>query len=87
MRKLKTPEEIRRSNGNWATYSPTEVEKLIIAAQRDALECADDMAGKFKNLMSKMAQNDIALAEFTEAWNTLLEFRKIQLDNLMPKEK
>lgn len=46
MRKLKTHEEIIRENKNLFTpksemfYSQAEVDFMIIAAQRDALECA-----------------------------------------------
>lgn len=87
MRQLKTPEEIIEEA--WGNYSNTQDKMIgvIVAAQRDALECIDDMTIKFEALMSKLATNELALSEFTEAWKALGSYIKMRLENLMPKEK
>ena len=81
MRKLKTPEEIIKSNdiGNIAYALNTKmstglVKGLIIAAQRDALECAAENA-----IVANGSYDD------GEGYGEYVD--KSSILNLMPKEK
>lgn len=77
MRQLKTPEEIMINfsddDDGCLTYSWTDVTSMILAAQRDALECAAENA-------------KIEYSEYDSGSHTGEYIDKSSILNLLPKE-
>jgi len=83
MRKLKTPEEIRKEVGSTPWYTLEDLDKLIIAAQRDALECVNYQLNK---MVDKVDNDETINIDDREVYTLGLNQLGSFIYNLIPKE-